>query len=102
MALLATIVAPAPLHRLHLFGDPALVAAGDADGNVLVWDLTTTDLVARYAGHEGHVYDVTATPDGRLLISAGEDDSLLFWPGPRQGPDEELLRFVRTVGRPVP
>jgi len=96
----AEIVAPAPLYRMHLFGDPPLVAAGDATGHVWVWDLATTDLVASYTGHEGAVYDVTATPDGRLLITAGEDKTLRFWPGPRQGPDEKLQRFVREAGQP--
>ena len=54
--------------------------------------------VANYGGHVGHVMDVTATSDGRLLISAGEDDQLLFWPGPTRGPDAKLLRFLQRAG----
>lgn len=86
------------VHRIHVLkGDPPRALAGGYLGSVSVWDLATGDLIAPYAGHTSHVFDVTATPDNRLLISASEDDRLLFWPGPTQGPDAKLNAFLKRI-----
>lgn len=89
---------PVSPHRLHLLAsDPSQVVVGDHQGGVSVWDLRTGQCLRTYAGHTGHVFDVSATKDGRMLISAGEDDRLLFWPGPTDGPDMALRQFLRTA-----
>ncbi|HEV3136558.1 MAG TPA: serine/threonine-protein kinase, partial [Pirellulales bacterium] len=36
------------------------------------------------SGHKGEVYGVTFSPDGRLLVSGGQDGSIKFW-DPRSG-----------------
>ncbi len=93
-----TIRAPNPVHRIHLLRtDPALLVFGDHRGGVYVCDIHTGALVADYAGHVGHVMDVTATIDGRMLVTAGEDDLLLFWPGPLRGSDDTLTRFLKQA-----
>jgi WD40 repeat protein len=99
LAPVRTIRARRPVHHLHLLrSDPDLVVAGEHFGDVSVWNSRTGKNVANCGGHVGHVFDVAATNDGRLLISAGEDDQLLFWPGPTRGPDEKLLRFLQRAG----
>jgi WD40 repeat protein len=98
LAAIRTIQALRSVHRIHLLhSDPAQLVGGDHVGGVTVWNIQTGAMIASYVGHVGHVYDVTATIDGRLLISAGEDDFLLFWPGPSRGPDDKLKRFLRQA-----
>ncbi|HEY2253628.1 MAG TPA: hypothetical protein VGH74_21285, partial [Planctomycetaceae bacterium] len=98
LALIRSIELPAGAHRLHLLqNDPAQVLVGDHQGGVSVWNVQTGICLANYVGHTSHVFDVSATRDGRLLISAGEDDRLLFWPGPDRGPDNALRKFLRNA-----
>ena len=93
-----SIKTAAGVHRMHLLrSDPTEVVLGDHLGGVSVWNLQTGICVANYAGHSGHVFDVTATRDGRLLISAGEDDFILFWPGPKLGPDDASKQFLKRA-----
>jgi WD40 repeat protein len=99
--LLRTISIGEGVHRIHAMkGDAPLILLGGLDGGVSVWDVANGEVVARYAGHKTHVFDVTATPDGRLVISAGEDDRFLFWPGPLQKPGPDLERAVKRLAMP--
>jgi WD40 repeat protein len=83
------------VHRLHLLrSDPTLVVLGDHVGGVSVWNIERGECVANYVGHTSHVFDVSATRDGRLLITAGEDDAILFWPGPGGGPNDVQRQFL--------
>lgn len=92
---------PRPVHRIQLLPNaPSQIVVGDHAGGVSVWNIQTGAFVADYGGHVGHVFDATATVDGRLIISAGEDDSLLFWPGPSRGPDDRLTRFLKQATEP--
>lgn len=98
LAMVRSIKLPAGAHRLHLLrSDPAQVLVGDHLGGVSIWNVQTGICLANYVGHSSHVFDVSATRDGRLLISAGEDDRLLFWPGPSGGPDNALKKFLRNA-----
>lgn len=98
LAEVRSIRLPRPVHRVHVLrNDPSLVIVGDHAGGLSVWNIQTGALTADYGGHIGHVFDATTTIDGRLLISAGEDDSLLFWPGPRRGPDDRLKAFLKQA-----
>lgn len=98
LASVRSLKLPAGAHRLHLLqNNPAQVMVGDHLGGVSVWNVQTGNCLANYVGHGSHVFDVCATRDGRLLISAGEDDRLLFWPGPDRGPDQALKKFLRNA-----
>jgi WD40 repeat protein len=67
------------LHGLAFSPDGRLLAAGDAGGNVRVWDLATGTEVACWAGHDGAVYSVDFAPDGGALASGGIDTTVLLW-----------------------
>jgi WD40 repeat protein len=98
LELVRSIKTPCGIHRLHLLrNNPDQLLLGDHLGGVSVWNLNTGVCLSTYAGHVGHVFDVSATKDGRLLVSAGEDDSILLWPGPDLSPNGSLLKFIRRA-----
>jgi WD40 repeat protein len=96
--LIRTVAFGSGVHRLQLLkGDRPLAVAGGQLGGISVWDLSTGENVVRYTGHGSHVFDVAATPDGRMIVSAGEDDRYRFWAGPVGRPDGGTMKFLERV-----
>ena len=58
-------------------GSRILAAASGVD--VRVWDTTTGRLRAVLRGHTDDVNDLAFTPDGRILATASDDDTVRFW-----------------------
>jgi WD40 repeat protein len=56
-----------------------LLASVGANGEALLRDLTTGEVRARLPGHTGNVTAVGFTPDGKRLVTAGEDNLLKLW-----------------------
>jgi WD40 repeat protein len=103
LELVRSIKLPAGAHRLHLLrSDPAQVMVGDHLGGASVWNVQTGVCLASYVGHTSHVFDVAPTRDGQLLMTAGEDDRILFWPGPNRGPEGALEKFLKNATEPPP
>jgi hypothetical protein len=72
--------------------DGKLLATGDADGYgiyqgidhaVRLWDLWTGKEVDQLRGHIGAVTDLAFSADGRVLVSASVDTTLLVWDASR-------------------
>jgi hypothetical protein len=61
-----------------LSADGKLMAACGAKG-VRLWDTATGTLLAEFYGHRGQVTAVAFSADGRTLVSAAWDGSLLVW-----------------------
>jgi WD40 repeat protein/transcriptional regulator with XRE-family HTH domain len=64
---------------IDLSPDGETVAVGDSNGNIYLWNITTTQLLDTFEGHTGWVWSVAFSPDGRTLASGSSDSSVRLW-----------------------
>jgi len=55
------------------------VASGSCDGVIKLWNLTTLTQRTSIQAHDGFVRGLTFTPDGKSMISCGEDKTIKMW-----------------------
>ncbi|XP_038068745.1 protein FAN-like isoform X1 [Patiria miniata] len=58
---------------LDVNGDNSLVLSGTKDGAVYIWDVGSQSVLRSSMSHTGMVHDVKFSPDGKMILSAGED-----------------------------
>jgi WD40 repeat protein len=59
--------------------DGQLIAAGVQEGDVLVYDTSSRELVRRLTGHTGLVPNLAFTADGKYLTSSSHDNTVKVW-----------------------
>lgn len=76
------------VNAIEFSPDSGLVAAGDRDGLIRVWDTNTWREITEtvYSGHTMGVLDLAFSPDGKRLASVALDNHLIQWNvGSREG-----------------
>jgi WD40 repeat protein len=64
---------------LAMSPDGQLLAAGDFDNDVRLWETATCREILRWKGHGGRVTAAVFAPDGKTLLTGAEDGSALLW-----------------------
>lgn len=82
----------APARNLYFAADDQAVAAGNTDGTVEVWDLPRKKRAACWKAHQGWVTEAAFMPDGKSLVTVGEDCSARLW-------EFSAQREIQSLGR---
>jgi WD40 repeat protein len=67
------------LFSLARTSDGRLLAAGDAKGDVVLWEAGSETPARILQGHEWTVYGLAFTPNGQSLLSASADETVRLW-----------------------
>ncbi|EFR00221.1 hypothetical protein MGYG_03224 [Nannizzia gypsea CBS 118893] len=74
-----------PIHSLNFYGSNSRLISGDADGWVVVWDMTSKRAVASWKAHEGSILGISGveacleTGVERRIMTHGRDHKLCVW-----------------------
>ena len=75
--------------------DGRRLANGDADGNIIVRDLTSGQVVLKVRENSSDIFSVAFSPDGARIASGGEDNRLRLWDATS---GEKLLELGHSGG----
>ena len=64
---------------LRVASGGALFATGGADQLVKLWDYESGQLLADGVGHSGTVNDLAFSPDGKQMVSVGNEGAIFVW-----------------------
>ena len=70
---------PSAVNALQFSHDGRWLFSGDTRGMVSVWDVSKGTLTNSGYRHQGLVSDLALTPDGKTLVSASSDKTLILW-----------------------
>jgi WD40 repeat protein len=65
--------------------DSRMLATG-SKGTVKIWEVATGKQRARFFGHDGRIWSIAFSPDGRRLATGGQDGTCLIWEIPAAPP----------------
>ena len=67
-----------------------MLASGDQNGAIILWELLTRLEITRFKGHTGEVNALAFSPNQDLLVSGGNDRSVRIW-------DVKNAKHLRTI-----
>lgn len=76
---LRTLTGTGYILALRFLPGDALVVAGTKEGNLELYDITTSSLVGTFPAHEGSVWSMDIATDGKSLVTGGADKTVKFW-----------------------
>jgi WD40 repeat protein len=59
--------------------DGKLVASGQSDGKVRLWEVSSGHKLGQLSGHEGIITSVAFSPDGRFVLTGAADKTARLW-----------------------
>ncbi|WP_066424077.1 NB-ARC domain-containing protein [Anabaena sp. 4-3] len=59
--------------------DGRLLATGDVNGEIYLWQITDGQPILNCQGHAGWVHSIAFSPDGKTLCSASSDHTIKLW-----------------------
>ncbi|KAG9190168.1 hypothetical protein G6011_08256 [Alternaria panax] len=62
----------------------AFIASGDEEGQLVLWDVSSKNVLQRLEGHTDAVLSVHTHPSEKLIVSAGLDRTIRLW-RPKEG-----------------
>jgi WD40 repeat protein len=74
-----------------------IIAAGDRQGRVCVWNLTTGEAFS-FSGHRKSVQHVSVSADGTTVISAGDDGDVRLWAVPATAQAMPIFPSMEKLG----
>uniref|UniRef100_A0A2N9GVH8 DDB1- and CUL4-associated factor 13 n=1 Tax=Fagus sylvatica TaxID=28930 RepID=A0A2N9GVH8_FAGSY len=77
----------------HLKG----IFSGSMDGDIRLWDLASRRTVRQFPGHRGAVRGLSASKDGRVLVSCGTDCTVRLWNVPEASLKESEDSYDNSV-----
>jgi len=78
--------------RLSL--DGRYIASGGLKGSMVIWNVRTGNLVARWQGHDSLVASLAFTPDGKSLLSGSWSSEVIQW-------DTSFLSSLGVTSPPI-
>ena len=69
--------AVASLLQWHPYGE--FFASGSVDTNLKIWDIRRKTCIQTYKGHARGVRQIIFSPDGRWVLSGGDDGVVKLW-----------------------
>ena len=67
------------IYGVTISPDSKILAGGNSEKIIELWNLQTNQKLRTLKGHTGRVYDVNFSPDGKRLVSGSDDRKVIIW-----------------------